>query len=159
MVWVALAALGVPLWLIAGAISVLVMRNRALRRRPGNFAVRVRRPDAKRWSRGNGLWVHDVFTYRGSPAAWKEELVWVLGAQSAPATGQVAHRLRRLEEPQVTTLTTSDGATFQVGTSKADSLLLPRQLFRPPTPVPTHNGTSNVGPNHSYLQPGQATAR
>ena len=77
MVWVILAAVGVPLWLCAVAILTLVLRNRKLRTRPGNVPVRVRRPGKARWVRGHGVWVHDVFVFRGSPAAWKEELIWV----------------------------------------------------------------------------------
>ena len=32
MIWALLALLGVPLWLCAGGLSVLVMRNHAIRR-------------------------------------------------------------------------------------------------------------------------------
>jgi hypothetical protein len=77
MIWLILAAIGVPLWLCALAITALVLRNRGLRRRPGNVPVRVRRPGKERWARGHGVWVHDVFAFRGSPAAWKEELIWI----------------------------------------------------------------------------------
>jgi hypothetical protein len=77
MVFLILAALGVPLWLCAVGIVTVVVRNRALRGRPGNVSVRVLRPGKKRWVRGHGIWVHDIFVFRGSPAAWKEELVWV----------------------------------------------------------------------------------
>jgi len=77
MIWVILAAVGIPLWLCALAILTLVLRNRALRKRPGNMPARVRRPGKKRWVRGHGVWIHDVFAFRGSPAAWKEELVFV----------------------------------------------------------------------------------
>ena len=77
MIWVILAAVGVPLWLCTLAILTLVLRNRALRKRTGNMPVRVLRPGKKRWVRGHGVWIHDVFAFRGSPAAWKEELIWV----------------------------------------------------------------------------------
>jgi hypothetical protein len=77
VVWIILAAIGVPLWLCALAILTLVLRNRSLRKRHGNIPVRVRRPGKKRWVRGHAIWVHDVFAFRGSPAAWKEGLIWV----------------------------------------------------------------------------------
>ena len=49
MIWVILAAVGVPLWLCAIAVLTLVVRNRALRARPGNVAVRVRPEGKRRW--------------------------------------------------------------------------------------------------------------
>ena len=73
MIWATLAAIG----LCALAILALVRRNRALRARPGNVPVRVHRPGKRRWARGHAVWVHDVFAVRSSPAAWKEELIWV----------------------------------------------------------------------------------
>ena len=73
MIWAILAAIG----LCALAILALSRRNRALRTRPGNVPVRVHRPGKRRWARGHAVWVHDVFAVRGSPAAWKEELIWV----------------------------------------------------------------------------------
>ena len=42
MIWAILAALGVPLWLCALGIFALLFQNRALKRRSGNIAVRVR---------------------------------------------------------------------------------------------------------------------
>jgi hypothetical protein len=77
VIWAILIAVGVPLWLCASAIGVLVYRNRALRKRGGNVPVRLRTGEGKRWVRGHGIWVHDVFGFRGSPAAWSERLVWV----------------------------------------------------------------------------------
>ena len=39
VIWIILAALGVPLWLCALAILALMYRNRALRQRPGDVPV------------------------------------------------------------------------------------------------------------------------
>jgi hypothetical protein len=72
MIWALLAALGVPLWLCGIAILTLVLRNRSLRKRPGNVAVRLHRPGSKRWTPGHAVWIHDVFAFRGTPAAWRE---------------------------------------------------------------------------------------
>ena len=72
MIWAVLALLGVPLWLCALAIAILILRNRALRHREGNLPVRVRKANGRHWSRGNAIWIHDVFVSRGSPAVWRE---------------------------------------------------------------------------------------
>ncbi|MCZ7529655.1 MAG: hypothetical protein M5U31_04530 [Acidimicrobiia bacterium] len=83
MVWATLALLGVPLWLCAAGIALLLWNNRKLRKRGGDLLVRVLRPGKKRWTRSHALWVSDVFTWRASPAAWAEGLVQV---SAAPAT-------------------------------------------------------------------------
>ena len=44
MIWAILAALGVPLWLCAIGIFMLLFNNRRLRKRYGDVPVRVRRP-------------------------------------------------------------------------------------------------------------------
>ena len=77
VIWVVFAVVGVPLCLCGLAILTLVLRNRAMRTRPGSLPVRVRRSGRTRWVRGDGVWVHEVFAFRGSPAVWKEELIWV----------------------------------------------------------------------------------
>jgi hypothetical protein len=75
-----LVVLGVPLWLCAIAPLVLVPGNRSLRHRPGNMPVRVLRPGKTRCTRGHAIWVSNVFAWRGSPAAWREELARVVAA-------------------------------------------------------------------------------
>ncbi len=102
MIWAILALLGVPLWLCATAISVLVLRNRKLRNRPGSMPVRVRVAEKGRWHPGHGFWVHDVFAFRGSPAAWKESLVQVGSVAAAqPVTEEQKKGLHRLGDHPV----------------------------------------------------------
>ncbi len=114
MIWAILAALGVPLWLCAMGILTLLLRNRALRKRPGNVPVRVRQPGKKRWSPGHGVWVHDVFAFRGLPAAWKEALVWAAGATVRMPTDEERKKLHRIgAEPVVATLTLVEGQTIE----------------------------------------------
>ena len=115
MIWAILAALGVPLWLCAVGISALLLRNRALRKRPGNVPVRVRRPGKRRWSPGHGVWVHDVFAFRGLPAAWKEALVWASDASVRLATDEERKELHRIgHEPVLVKLTLVEGETIEI---------------------------------------------
>ena len=67
MIWAILALLGVPVWLCALGISVLVLRRRAIMGRPGNISVRVRPFGRSRWTRANAVWVSDVFVWRARP--------------------------------------------------------------------------------------------
>src|SRR5215218_4098401 len=112
MIWIILAAIGVPIWLCAVAISALVFRNRSLRKRPGDIPVRLRLEPEKRWQRGHGMWVHDVFTFRGSPAAWREALLWVGDA----STALDAEPPRHLGEDPVVVRFDAGGAVIEVAT-------------------------------------------
>ena len=69
---------------------------------------------------GNAAWVHDVFAFRGSPAVWEEVLEHVQGATVRPATPEEAHKLRRLDDPIIATMTTDDGRTIEVAASLQD---------------------------------------
>ena len=115
MIWAILAIIGIPLWLIAIALLTLVFRNRKLRKRPGNIPVRVLQPGKKRWTPGHGLWVSDVFAWRGSPAAWKEDLLQVSGVSIHSADPQELEKLHRLgDDPVVASFALDDGATLKV---------------------------------------------
>jgi hypothetical protein len=106
MIWAILAAIGVPLWICALAISTLAYRNRSMRKRPGNVPVRVHAPGSRRWVPGHALWVSDVFAFRGSPAAWKEALMQVTSATV------------------IALLTLADGSTVDVAVRAGDEAKL-----------------------------------
>jgi hypothetical protein len=119
MIWAILLLLGVPLWLCAVAIGVLILRNRSLRKRAGNVPARLRAAPGKRWTRGHGLWVHDVWAFRGSPAAWSEKLVWVTGVTIRRVTADEAEKLRGLGENPTVAVLAYDGGTMEVAASAA----------------------------------------
>ena len=128
MIWAILAALGVPLWLCAIGIFTLLFNNRKLRKRYGNVPVRVRRPGKERWTRGHAIWVSDVFAWRGSPAAWNEELLWVSNATARAADPEERKKLHRLgDEPSIATLAAANGETVEVAAAseQASALLGP----------------------------------
>jgi len=118
MIWALLALVGVPLWLCALGILALVYRNRSLRKRHGDITVRVQRTGKTRWMRGHAVWVSDVFAWRGSPAAWREDLVHVVGASASSGTPEERKKLHGLGDgPVVATLTTSQGDVLRVAAS------------------------------------------
>ena len=117
VIWAILALIGVPLWLIAIALLMMFFRNRKLRKRPGNIPVRVLRPGKKRWTSGHGLWVSDVFAWRGSPAAWDEDLFQVDGASLRIAGGEEQKKLHRIgDDPAVASFALADGTSLEVAT-------------------------------------------
>ena len=115
MIWAALIALGVPLWLCALGILTLVFRNRSLRKRPGNVPCKFRPTDKKRWSSGHGVWVSDVFAWGGSTAPWKSQLAWTADVATHPANGEERKKLRRLgDSPLIASLALAEGGTVEV---------------------------------------------
>ena len=134
MIWAILVLLGVPLWLCAIGILVLVLRNRGLRKRALDIPMRLRMDPEGRWHRGHGLWVHDVLAFRGSPAAWKEGLLWVTGVTTRELTPEEAHKFRRLDQPVVATFTVADGPTAEAVTTRQDL-----ELLLGPSQQPTAN--------------------
>jgi hypothetical protein len=137
MIWAILASLGVPLWLCLAGIGVLIGHNRALQRRPGDVAVRSRRPGKSRWQRGHGVWVHDVFAFRGSPAGWSEALIGVREVVPIAPTEDDTHKLRHLgNSPSMVRLIDDNGAhvDFATGPEEAIDLLGPFALTAASTP-------------------------
>ena len=121
MIWAALLALGVPLWLCAAGILALVFRNRSLRKRPGNVPCKFRPMDEKKWTSGHGVWVSDVFAWGGSTAAWKSELAWTAGLATRPADEEERKKLRRLgNAPLIVSLALAEGGTVEVAARRED---------------------------------------
>lgn len=120
MIWAILIALGVPLWLCAIAILILVLRNRSLRQRYGDLPVRVLRPGTRRWVRGHALWVSDVFAWRASPAAWKEGLERVASVETLAPSEEERGKLRALDDPVIARLGLQEGSELLVAVSGID---------------------------------------
>ncbi len=117
MIWAILALLGVPLWLIALALLGLFFRNRTLRKRSGDIPVRVLRPGKKRWTRGHAVWVSDVFGWRGSPAAWSEDVVQVDSVFLHAPDAEQRKKLHRLgDDLVIASLSLSGGSSIDVAT-------------------------------------------
>ena len=117
MIWAILALLGVPLWLIALALLGLFFRNRTLRNRSGDIPVRIRRPGKKRWTRGHAVWVSDVFAWRGSRAAWREDVVQVDSVFLHAPDAELRTKLHRLGDDLVIAgLSLAGGSSIDVAT-------------------------------------------
>jgi hypothetical protein len=123
VIWAILVWVGVPLWLCAVGIGVLVFRSRRLRSRPGDIPVRVLPAGRTRWIRGHAIWVSDVFAWRGSPASWTEALMQVTALRDRPASPAEMAKLHRMGgDLGVVELSGPDGETVTVvaaGTDRA----------------------------------------
>lgn len=125
MVWAILALIGVPLWLCAAGIFILLHNNRTLRKRPGNIPVRVLLPGKSRWKRGHALWVSDVFAWRSSPAGWSEDLCQVEHATIRDASAEEQKQLHGIgDDPVVARLEIVGREPITVAASAADRAAL-----------------------------------
>jgi len=63
MIWALLALIGVPIWLIVGALAAALLSRRRFRAQPGVFRLKERESGHDQWPRltGYGRVVHDVF--------------------------------------------------------------------------------------------------
>ena len=136
MIWAILALLGVPLWLCALGILVIVLNNRKLRKRHGDLPVRMKPPGKKRWTRGHAIWVSDVFAWRGSPAAWNEGLLHVFDVTLRNPDPEVRKKLHRLGDGfPIATLVIVEGETVEVaaGPEQRAALLGPFEAVSEPS--------------------------
>lgn len=97
MIPILLAVLGVPLWLVAVAVLVMVRSRRRLRRTPGVFACRLRPAgptEAAAWPRSKryAYWVHDVLLVHRGPALKRYEALPVASV-AGPVEATTAKRL------------------------------------------------------------------
>ena len=116
----AFAALAVLAGVGALTLVVVVRRNQALRRRPGDVPVRVRCRKDGPWVPGHGVWVNDVFAFRRSPAGWRETLLWIMQASACGATEEEREQLARLHDPVIATFELASGGTISVAASAGD---------------------------------------
>lgn len=95
------------------ALMVVIRRNRALQRRPGDVSVRARLRESGQWVRGHGVWVNDTFAFRRSPAGWQETLLSVTDASARPASEEERVTLHRLgDDPVVATFVLASGGSM-----------------------------------------------
>lgn len=131
----AAAALAVLVAASALAALLVVRRNRALRRRPGDVAALARCRRSGRWFAGHGVWVNDVFAFRRSPAGWNEILLWVTSAHVRRPTDEERSRLHRVgDDPIVVTFVLASGGSMAFAARAEDSSGLLGPYAGPPFP-------------------------
>jgi hypothetical protein len=89
MIWVLLAPLGVPIWLVAGGLVAALWNRRRVRRTPDAFPCRFRSLSGEdgsgNWIRGTacGRWVHDVLLLNHGLALARSTALQVRDIQGA----------------------------------------------------------------------------
>jgi len=115
---------GVPAWIIVLVMAALIQRHHQLRHRPGNVTVRLRSDSGARWSRGNGVWVDDVFAVRQGIGDRSESYLRVTSVSTRSPEADEG-KLLRLEEPVIALVQLADGESIEIAfPRKQQSLLL-----------------------------------
>ena len=125
MIYALLAALGVPLWLVAGMLLVVLLTRRRITHGPGVFKARVKLdagtiPGLKeKWSAVHAVWVHDVLLlFKGLSRARVQPLP--VAAILQPPQPVAALDVKRLgDAPQAMRLRLDNGAEVTVAVSGA----------------------------------------
>ncbi len=123
MIWIILAALGIPIWLVLGGLAATLVSRRSFKRRPGVFPVKLRVVSGEvaalkdSWPRRGGYawWVHDVLLVQHGPALLRTDALAVAGVtQTISSRG--ADEIRGLgDAPLVMTLELDGGASIELG--------------------------------------------
>jgi len=114
VIWIILAALGVPIWLVVGMLGAAVWSRRKFRAAPGVFPCKVRQADAATWPRTTSYarWVHDVLLIHGGPALARTVPVGVTGIVDGPTPAPDV-KLKG-GNAVLTSFTSDDSSVFEV---------------------------------------------
>lgn len=87
MIWALLAILGIPIWVIVGALAGAVWSRRRFRSQPGVFRIAVRAAGEQSWPRvvAYGRLVRDVLVVNRGLALVRVELYPIVGVRGLEA--------------------------------------------------------------------------
>jgi len=92
VIWIVLAALGVPIWLVVGALLGATWSRKRFQRAPGVFPCKVRAVSgtdgSEKWSRSTAYarWVHDVLIVHAGLALVRNRALPVAGVDGPIVT-------------------------------------------------------------------------
>jgi hypothetical protein len=122
VIWIILAALGIPIWLVLGGLVATLLSRRSFKRRPGVFPVKLRVVTGEAaklkasWPRrpGYARWVHDVLLVQHGGALRQTEALAV-ARMMGPISPADPDDIRALgDAPLVMSLELDGGATIEL---------------------------------------------
>lgn len=149
MIWIILAALGIPLWFVLGALAATLWSRRSFTRRAGVFPAKLRVVSGEvttlksSWPRrpGHVRWVHDVLLVQHGPALLQTEALPVAHVTQG-ATSRSADDIGGLgDTPLVMTLELDDGASVELAASsdRRDAMIGPFAPMSAPADAVPHD--------------------
>lgn len=114
MIWALLAILGVPVWLIAGALGAMLWSRRRCRAQEGVFALAIRRAGEDSWPRSGayGRLFRDVLVVNRGLALARTEVYPIVDVQRF----DLAEPPRKMVDPSARRLGV-EGGTIEVAVS------------------------------------------
>lgn len=121
MIWILLAALGVPVWLVVGALAAAILSRRAFKRDPGVFPAKLRVVSGRSVGLGSSWqrmpvyvrWVHDVLIVHQGVALVRNRALPVARITGSLVPGSPEDVKRLGPQPILMTLVLDDGATVE----------------------------------------------
>jgi hypothetical protein len=122
VIWIILAALGIPIWMVLGGLAASLMSRRSFKRRDGVFPAKLRVVSGEvatlkdSWPRrpGYARWVHDVLLVQHGLALLRTEALGVTSANSPRDADDISGLG---DAPLVVTLELDGGASVELATS------------------------------------------
>ena len=132
MIWAILIFLGIPLWLIATILFMLVRTRTKVRHIPGSVQCKVRGVSAGIPGLGvayprytaTAHWVHDVLIVHAGTFLIRTLPLGVAALAAAPAPAEPSPRIKKIDQPVTLRLATDSGAEIELVCAEADAELL-----------------------------------
>ena len=130
-----LLLLGVPLWMIAGMLILILWNRRRVKKQPGIFVIKVRheaKPGAEKqpkWPRtGYAQWVHDVLIVRTGMGLMQSTPYGISGLETPEKDADPKEVKGLGDHPKVLRARLDDGSILQVALSDIHPELTPGRL-------------------------------
>jgi hypothetical protein len=136
MIWGLLVALGIPIWLVVGALLGALWSRHTHRSAPGVFPCKVRTISSAvgpvKWTRRTtyARWVHDVLLVHSGMALVRYQALPVRSIDDpiAPAPGV---KVRGGDDPVAVRMTIDDGSQLEVASLASAAELLTGPFYAP----------------------------
>jgi hypothetical protein len=128
MIWAILVFLGIPVWLIALALFILIRTRSKIGSIPGSVRCKVRssapipglHDDFARYT-STAHWVHDVLIVHGGTFLIQTLPLGVTGCSASPQAAEANSRIRKLDSPVTMRFTLDSGAEVELACAAADA--------------------------------------
>lgn len=117
MVWALLAILGVPIWLVVGALAAALLGRRRFKAQAGVFRIKERQADNDKWPRNTayGRVVHDVLVLNKGLALVRTTVRGIRSVSDHALREQVAP----FDQPEIFEITFDDGSHSLVAVDRS----------------------------------------
>jgi hypothetical protein len=128
MIWAILVFLGIPLWLIALALFMLIRTRSRIGSIPGSVRCKVRssapipgmHDEYARYT-STAHWVHDVLIVHGGTFLIQTLPLGVTGCAARPGPAEANPRIKKLDSPVTMRFTLDSGAEIELACAGVDA--------------------------------------